>query len=37
MKHNYKEKGMEKKDNPTAIGFDKEYYDWIAELRNRYR
>ena len=28
---------MEKKDNPTAIGFDKEYYDWIAELSNRYR
>ncbi len=28
---------MAKKDNPVAVGFDKEYYDWIAELSHRYR
>lgn len=28
---------MAKKDNPVAVGLDKEYYDWIAELSHRYR
>ena len=28
---------MAKKNNPAAIGFDKEYYDWVTELSNRYR
>ena len=28
---------MAKKDNLVAVGFDKEYYDWIAELSHRYR
>lgn len=34
---NQKKNSLTIKNNKTMDGFDKEYYDWIAELSSRYR